>query len=147
MNSWLILQGVETLSLRMRKHVENAETVAVWLKEQPEVAWVNYPAFPDHPDYPLVQKYMPRGIGSTFAFGLKGGLEAGIRFIESVKLLSHVTNVGDTRSIVTHPASTTHQQLSEADQIAAGVGPDLIRISVGLEDPKDIIADIKQALQ
>ncbi|MDR0469149.1 MAG: O-acetylhomoserine aminocarboxypropyltransferase/cysteine synthase [Peptococcaceae bacterium] len=146
MNSWLILQGVETLSLRMQKHVENAEVVATWLKEQPQVAWVNYPAFPDHPDYPLVQKYMPNGIGSTFAFGLKGGLAAGIRFIESVRLLSHVTNVGDTRSIVTHPASTTHRQLAEADQIAAGVGPDLIRISVGLEDPKDIIADIKQAI-
>ena len=147
MNSWLILQGVETLSLRMRKHVENADIVARWLKGQPQVAWVNYPAFPDHPDYALAQKYMPRGIGSTFAFGLKGGRAAGIRLIETVKLLSHVTNVGDTRSIVTHPASTTHQQLTEEDLIAVGVGPDLIRISVGLEDPKDIIADLQQAME
>lgn len=147
MNSWLILQGMETLSLRMRKHVENAGAVAAWLRDNPEVAWVNYPAFPDHPDYPLVQKYMPKGIGSTFAFGLKGGLAAGKKLLETVRLFSHVTNVGDTRSIITHPGSTTHQQMSEADQIAAGVNPELIRLSIGLEDPEDLIADLAQAMK
>lgn len=146
MNSWLILQGIETLSLRMRKHVENANAVAAWLKTNPNVSWLNYPADPDHPDYPLVQKYMPKGIGAIFSFGLKGGLAAGKKFIESVQLLSHVTNVGDTRSIVTHPGSTTHQQMSEEDQIAAGVNPELIRVSLGLEDAKDIIADMAQAM-
>lgn len=146
MNSWLILQGIETLSLRMRKHVENANAVAAWLKTNPNVSWLNYPADPDHPDYPLVQKYMPKGIGAIFSFGLKGGLAAGKKFIESVQLLSHVTNVGDTRSIVTHPGSTTHQQMSEEDQIAAGVKPELIRVSLGLEDAKDIIADMAQAM-
>jgi O-acetylhomoserine (thiol)-lyase len=146
MNAWLILQGIETLSLRMRKHVENADAVAAWLKNNPKVSWINYPADPDHPDYPLVAKYMPRGIGAIFSFGLKGGLAAGKQFIESVKLMSHVTNVGDTRSIVTHPGSTTHQQMSEEDQIAAGVNPELIRVSLGLEDAKDIIADMAQAM-
>ena len=111
------------------------------------MAWVNYPAFPDHPDYPLVQKYMPKGIGSTFAFGLKGGLAAGKKLLETVRLFSHVTNVGDTRSIITHPGSTTHQQMSEADQIAAGVNPELIRLSIGLEDPEDLIADLAQAMK
>lgn len=146
MNAWLILQGIETLSLRMRKHVENANAVAAWLKNNPKVSWINYPADPDHPDYPLAAKYMPRGIGAIFSFGLKGGLAAGKQFIESVKLMSHVTNVGDTRSIVTHPGSTTHQQMSEEDQIAAGVNPELIRVSLGLEDAKDIIADMAQAM-
>jgi len=146
MNAWLILQGIETLSLRMRKHVENANAVAAWLKDNPKVSWINYPADPDHPDYTLVRKYMPRGIGAIFSFGLKGGLAAGKQFIESVKLMSHVTNVGDTRSIVTHPGSTTHQQMSEEDQIAAGVNPELIRVSLGLEDAKDIIADMAQAM-
>lgn len=146
MNAWLILQGIETLSLRMRKHVENANAVAAWLKDNPKVSWINYPADPDHPDYPLVRKYMPRGIGAIFSFGLKGGLAAGKQFIESVELMSHVTNVGDTRSIVTHPGSTTHQQMSEEDQIAAGVNPELIRVSLGLEDAKDIIADMAQAM-
>ena len=146
MNSWLILQGIETLSLRMQRHVENANKVAAFLQNPPKVSWVNYPADPQHPDYHLVQKYMPKGIGSTFCFGLKGGLAAGKKLLESVKLLSHVTNVGDTRSIVTHPGSTTHQQMSEEDQIAAGVQPDLVRISVGLEDPEDIIADLEQAM-
>lgn len=146
MNAWLILQGIETLSLRMRKHVENANAVAAWLKDNPKVSWINYPADPGHPDYPLVAKYMPRGIGAIFSFGLKGGLAAGKQFIESVKLMSHVTNVGDTRSIVTHPGSTTHQQMSEEDQIAAGVNPELIRVSLGLEDAKDIIADMAQAM-
>ena len=146
MNAWLILQGIETLSLRMRKHVENANAVAAWLKNNPKVSWINYPADPDHPDHPLAAKYMPRGIGAIFSFGLKGGLAAGKQFIESVKLMSHVTNVGDTRSIVTHPGSTTHQQMSEEDQIAAGVNPELIRVSLGLEDAKDIIADMAQAM-
>lgn len=147
MNAWLILQGIETLSLRMQKHVANANEVAAFLKNHPKVAWVNYPADPEHPDYPLVQKYMPKGIGSIFAFGLKGGLAAGKKLLESVQLFSHVTNVGDTRSIITHPGSTTHQQLSEADQIAAGVQPDLVRLSIGLEDAKDIIADLEQAMK
>ncbi len=147
MNAWLILQGIETLSLRMQKHVENAVIVAQWLKEQPEVSWVNHPGLPDHPDYDLAVKYMPKGIGSTFAFGLKGGLAVGQKLIESVELFSHVTNVGDTRSIITHPGSTTHRQLSEEAQIAAGVNPELIRLSIGLEDPKDLIADLEQAMK
>lgn len=147
MNSWLILQGMETLSLRMQKHVENALAVAQWLKEQPEVSWVNHPGLEDHPDHALAKKYMPKGIGSIFAFGLKGGLAAGQKLIESVELFSHVTNVGDTRSIITHPGSTTHRQMSEEDQIAAGVNPELIRLSIGLEDPKDLIADLEQAMK
>ncbi len=147
MNSWLILQGMETLSLRMQKHVENAVAVAQWLKKQPEVSWVNHPGLEDHPDHALAKKYMPKGIGSIFAFGLKGGLAAGQKLIESVELFSHVTNVGDTRSIITHPGSTTHRQMSEEDQIAAGVNPELIRLSIGLEDPKDLIADLEQAMK
>ncbi|MEL7623914.1 MAG: O-acetylhomoserine aminocarboxypropyltransferase/cysteine synthase family protein [Clostridiales bacterium] len=147
MNSWLILQGMETLSLRMQKHVENALMVAQWLQEQPQVSWVNHPGLEDHPDHDLAKKYMPKGIGSIFAFGLKGGLVAGQKLIESVELFSHVTNVGDTRSIITHPGSTTHRQMSEEDQIAAGVNPELIRLSIGLEDPKDLIADLEQAMK
>lgn len=147
MNAWLILQGMETLSLRMEKHVANATAVAAWLKKHPAVAWVNYPLFEDHPDYLLVKKYMPKGVGSTFAFGLKGGLAAGKQVLESVRLFSHVTNVGDTRSIITHPGSTTHQQMSEADQIAAGVNPELIRLSIGLEDARDLIDDLAQAME
>lgn len=146
-NSWLILQGMETLSLRMQKHVENALMVAQWLQEQPQVSWVNHPGLEDHPDHDLAKKYMPKGIGSIFAFGLKGGLAAGQKLIESVELFSHVTNVGDTRSIITHPGSTTHRQMSEEDQIAAGVNPELIRLSIGLEDPKDLIADLEQAMK
>lgn len=146
MNAWLLLQGIETLSLRMKKHVENAEAVVAYLKTHPQVAWVNYPADPDHPDYALAQKYMPLGIGSTFAFGLKGGLAAGQKLLESVKLFSHVTNVGDTRSIITHPGSTTHRQLSETDQLAGGVSPDMVRLSLGIEDARDLIADLEQAM-
>ncbi|HEX2915500.1 MAG TPA: O-acetylhomoserine aminocarboxypropyltransferase/cysteine synthase family protein [Chloroflexia bacterium] len=145
-NSFLFLQGLETLGLRMERHVANALQVARYLNEHPGVAWVNYPSLPDSPYYNLAKKYLPKGSGAIFTFGIKGGVEAGKKFIESVQLLSHLANVGDAKSLVIHPASTTHAQLSEEDQIASGVTPDMIRLSVGLEDVEDIIWDLDQAL-
>jgi O-acetylhomoserine (thiol)-lyase len=145
-NSFLILQGIETLSLRMERHCSNALKVAQFLEQHPLVSWVSYPGLPSHPSYELAKKYLPKGAGGMVGFGIKGGKEAGIRFINSVKLLSHLANVGDAKSLVIHPASTTHQQLSEEEQLASGVTPDFIRLSVGLETVDDIIADIDQAL-
>lgn len=145
-NSFLILQGIETLSLRMERHCSNALKVAKFLDEHPLVSWVSYPGLPSHPSYGLAQKYLPNGAGGMVGFGIKGGKQAGIKFINSVKLLSHLANVGDAKSLVIHPASTTHQQLSEEEQLASGVTPDFIRLSVGLETVDDIIADIDQAL-
>ncbi|MGB9588654.1 MAG: O-acetylhomoserine aminocarboxypropyltransferase/cysteine synthase family protein, partial [Armatimonadota bacterium] len=145
-NSFLILQGIETLSLRMERHCSNALKVARFLDEHPLVSWVSYPGLPSHPSYGLAQKYLPNGAGGMVGFGIKGGKQAGIKFINSVKLLSHLANVGDAKSLVIHPASTTHQQLSEEEQLASGVTPDFIRLSVGLETVDDIIADIDQAL-
>ena len=145
-NSFLFLQGVETLGLRMDQHVGNALGVAQFLQKHPAVAWVNYPSLPASPYYPLAQKYFPKGAGAVFTFGIKGGLAAGRRFIESLQLISHLANVGDAKTLVIHPASTTHQQLSEEEQIAAGVSPDMIRLSVGLEDLPDIVWDLDQAL-
>jgi len=146
-NSFQIIQGLETLHVRMPRHVENAQKVAAWLQASPLVNWVNYPGLPGHPDYDRAKKYLTNGAGAIIGFGIKGGVEAGKKFIDSVKLLSHLANIGDAKSLVIHPASTTHQQLSEAEQISAGVSPDFIRLSVGLEDVRDIIADLEQALK
>jgi O-acetylhomoserine (thiol)-lyase len=146
-NAFLMLQGLETLSLRMKQHCQNGLAVAKYLSEHPLVTWVNYPGLPDSPYYKLAQKYLPRGAGSIMTFGIKGGVEAGIKFIESVELLSHLANVGDAKSLVIHPASTTHRRLSEEERLASGVTPDMIRLSIGLEDVEDIIWDIEQALE
>ena len=145
-NAFLLLQGVETLSLRMDRHCSNALAVAQYLEKHPKVAWVNYPTLPNHPDHALAKKYMPKGAGAVLSFGVKGGAAAGQSFIENVSFLSHLANIGDAKTLVIHPASTTHRQLSEAQQIAAGVPPDLIRLSVGLETLDDILWDIDQAL-
>ena len=145
-NSWLFIQGLETLPLRARAHGANALTVAKHLKGHPAVSWVDYAALPDHPDYERAQRYLPLGPGAVLGFGIKGGLEAGKKFINSVKLASHLANVLDAKTLVIHPASTTHSQLTPAEQISAGVTPDLVRVSVGLEDVNDIIADLDQAL-
>jgi len=146
-NSFQILQGLETLPLRARAHAANALAVANFLKTHPAVAWVNYPGLPDHPDHQRAKKYFPQGPGAILGFGIRGGLEAGRKFINSVKLASHLANVLDAKTLVIHPASTTHQQLSPEDQAKAGVTPDFVRVSVGLEDVSDIIADLSQALE
>lgn len=146
-NAFLFLQGLETLNLRMERHCSNALAVAEFLKDHPAVTWVNYPGLPDSPYYELSKKYLPRGAGSIFTFGIKGGMEAGVRFIESLEILSHLANVGDAKSLIIHPASTTHRQLNEEEQELAGVNPEMIRISVGLETLDDILWDIDQALQ
>lgn len=144
-NAWQILQGVETLPLRMERHCANAMAVAQFLKHDARIAWVNYPGLDDHPQHALMKKQM-RGASGLLAFGVKGGLDQGVKFIESAKFMSHLVNIGDTRTLISHPASTTHRQLDEAQQWAAGVGPDMIRISVGLEHIDDILWDIDQAL-
>jgi O-acetylhomoserine (thiol)-lyase len=131
----------------MDRHVANARAVAAFLAAHPAVAWVNYPSLPGNPYYELAQRYLPKGAGAIFTFGVKGGLAAGRRFIESLQLFSHLANVGDAKSLVIHPASTTHQQLSEADQRTAGVLPEMIRLSVGLEDTDDLLWDLDQALR
>jgi O-acetylhomoserine (thiol)-lyase len=145
-NSFLLLQGLETLSLRMERHTRNAQRVAEFLQEHPAVSWVSYPGLPENPSYALAQRYLPRGAGAIFTFGVKGGYEAGKAVINNVQLFSHLANVGDARSLIIHPASTTHQQLSEKDQLAGGVTPDLIRLSIGLEDINDILWDLDRAL-
>jgi len=146
-NSFQIIQGIETLPLRVARHVENAQKVAEWLEKNPLVSWVNYPGLPSHPDHARAKKYLPKGAGAIIGFGIKGGLKAGSKFIDNVKLLSHLANIGDAKSLVIHPASTTHQQLSAEEQVSTGVTADFIRLSVGIEDVADIIADIAQALQ
>ena len=145
-NSFLLLQGLETLSLRMERHCQNALQVAQFLKEHSAVSWVQYPGLPDNAWYGLAKRYLPRGAGAVFTFGVKGGYEAGKAVINNVKLFSHLANVGDARSLIIHPASTTHQQLSIENQIAGGVTPDLIRISIGIEDIEDILWDLGNAL-
>jgi O-acetylhomoserine (thiol)-lyase len=145
-NAFLFLQGIETLHLRMPRHSENALKLAQWLEKHKMVGWVNYPGLPSHPDYKLAKKYMPTGQGAILGFGIKGGKDAGVKFINSVKLASHLANIGDSKTLVIHPASTTHQQLSESEQLAAGVTPDYIRVSVGTEHIDDIIADFEQSL-
>jgi O-acetylhomoserine (thiol)-lyase len=146
LNSFLILTGIETLGLRMRKHNENALAVAQWLAKNPKVSWVNYAGLADHKHHALHQKYCPKGAGSVFTFGLKGGYDAGVKVVSGAKLLSHVANVGDTRSLIIHPASTTHSQLSADQLVKAGAGPDVVRLSIGIEDVEDIIADLEQAM-
>lgn len=145
-NAFSLLQGLETLSLRVERHVANAKTIAHYLQDHPRVAWVNYPSLEGSKYYHLAQKYFPKGCGSIFTFGIKGGLEAGIKFINSLQLFSHLANVADAKSLVIHPASTTHSQLSEEELIAAGVTPDQIRLSIGIEDVGDLIYDLDQAL-
>lgn len=145
-NSFQILTGIETLPLRMEKHSANALAVATWLKSRPDVSWVSYAGLSDDPYHALARKYVPKGAGAVFTFGLKGGYEAGVKLVSGVKLISHLANIGDTRSLIIHPASTTHRQLSDAQKIAAGAGPDVVRLSIGIEDVADIIADIEQAL-
>jgi O-acetylhomoserine (thiol)-lyase len=145
-NAFLILTGVETLPLRMQRHSDNAKVVSEWLSKHPKVAWVSYPGLPGDRYYKLAQKYCPKGAGAVFTFGLKGGYEAGIKLVSNVKLFSHLANIGDTRSLIIHPASTTHRQLTDAQKTQAGAGPDVVRLSIGLEDPEDIIADLEQGL-
>lgn len=146
-NAFLFLQGLETLHLRMPRHSENALKLSQWLEKQDTVTWVNYPGLKSHPDNALAKKYLPKGQGSILGFGIKGGKKAGVKFIENVKLASHLANIGDSKTLVIHPASTTHQQLNEAEQLAAGVTDDYIRISAGTEHIDDIIADVQQALE
>lgn len=146
-NSWNILQGAETLSLRMNKHSENALAVAKHLQQHPKVSWVNYPGLEDHPDYATASRYFLNGhYGALLGFGVEGGLEAGKKVVESVKLFSHLANIGDAKSLIIHPASTTHSQLTDDEQASTGVTPDFLRLSIGLEDVADIIADLNQAL-
>jgi len=145
-NAFLLLQGVETLGMRMDRHVANSLTVAKFLEAHKHVTWIKYPGLPSNPYHALAQKYLPNGPGAVFSFGLKGGYDAGRKFIDSLKLFSHVANVGDARSLVIHPASTTHQQLSTEEQAAAGVTADLVRVSIGIEDVEDILWDLDQAL-
>lgn len=145
-NAFMILTGIETLALRMERHCANAQTVAEWLKAHPKVAWVSYAGLAGDPSHERAKRYAPKGAGAVFTFGLKDGYAAGVKLVGAVKLFSHLANIGDTRSLIIHPASTTHRQLEEGDQIAAGAGPDVVRLSVGLEHVDDIIADLDQAL-
>ncbi|WP_127089429.1 O-acetylhomoserine aminocarboxypropyltransferase [Aquabacter cavernae] len=145
-NAFLILTGIETLSLRMKQHSENALAVAKYLAAHPAVEWVSYPGLEGDRYYGLARKYLPRGAGAVFTFGLKGGYEAGVGLVSKVQLFSHLANIGDTRSLIIHPASTTHKQLSDDAKRASGAGPEVVRISVGIEDVGDIIADLDQAL-
>lgn len=145
-NSWLLLQGLETLHLRMERHSENALKVARYLEAHEAVEWVSYAGLPSHPSYALAQKYLPKGQGAILTFGIKGGAAAGVKLIAAVKLFSHLANVGDSKSLIIHPASTTHQQLSEEEQITAGVTPELLRVSIGTESIDDILYDLEQAI-
>ncbi len=145
-NAFMILTGIETLPLRMQRHSDNALAVARFLSKHPAVSTVSYPGLETDPYHALAQKYCPKGAGAVFTFGLKGGYEAGVAFVSSVKLFSHLANVGDTRSLVIHPASTTHRQLTDEQKVIAGAGPEIVRLSIGIEDVKDIIADLDQAL-
>ena len=146
MNAFQTLLGIETLPLRMERHAANAMAVAEYLADHPAVAWVSHAGLPSSPQKPLADKYMPRGVGPVFTCGLTGGYEAGLRMVEAVNLFSHLANVGDTRSLILHPASTTHRQLSDDQREAAGAGNDVIRLSIGLETVSDLIADLDQAL-
>jgi O-acetylhomoserine (thiol)-lyase len=146
-NSWLFIQGLETLSLRMERHVQNTQAVAEFLESHPNVSWVTYAGLKNHRDHERAKRYLPKGPGAVLGFGVKGGREAGAKFIDSLKLFSHVANLGDAKSLAIHPASTTHSQLTDEEQKAAGVSPDFIRLSIGLEDIEDILWDIDQALK
>lgn len=146
-NAFMILTGIETLPLRMQRHSDNALKVAEFLSNHPKVSWVSYAGLPDDKTHALQQKYMPKGAGAVFTFGLNGGYEAGVQLVSGVELFSHLANIGDTRSLIIHPASTTHRQLSDEQKVIAGAGPDVIRLSIGIEDADDIIADLTQALE
>jgi O-acetylhomoserine (thiol)-lyase len=146
-NAFLIITGIETLPLRMQRHSDNAKVVAEWLLKRPEIAWVSYPGLAGDKYNSLAKKYVPKGAGAVFTFGLKGGYDAGVKLVSNVKLFSHLANIGDTRSLIIHPASTTHRQLSDAQKTQAGAGADVVRLSIGLEDTDDIIADLEQGLQ
>ncbi|OCP01302.1 MULTISPECIES: O-acetylhomoserine aminocarboxypropyltransferase [unclassified Ensifer] len=145
-NAFMLVTGAETLPLRMQRHCDNALAVAKWLKTNDKVSWVSYAGLEDDPNNRLQRRYSPKGAGAVFTFGLKGGYEAGKRFVEGLEMFSHLANIGDTRSLVIHPASTTHRQLTPEQQVAAGAGPDVVRLSVGIEDVSDIIADLEQSL-
>ena len=145
-NAFLILTGIETLPLRMQRHCDNATAVATWLAAHDKVAWVSYPGLQGDRYHGLAKKYVPKGAGAVFTFGLKGGYDAGVTLVSNVRLFSHLANIGDTRSLIIHPASTTHRQLSDAQKVQAGAGPDVVRLSVGIEEPEDVIADLEQAL-
>jgi O-acetylhomoserine (thiol)-lyase len=147
MNAFMLIQGIETLPLRMKAHVENARTIAQFLRGREEVAWINYAELEDSPYRTLAKKYLPDGASAVFTFGLRGGREAGRAFIEALELWSHLANVGDGKSLVIHPASTTHQQLSDEEMRQSGVSPDMVRLSVGLEDPSDLIWDLENGLR
>lgn len=146
MNAYLTIIGIETLPLRMQQHAKNALQVAKWLEQDDRVSWVSYAGLTSSPYHELAQKYCPQGAGAVFTFGVKGGYEMGTKIVENCKIFSHLANIGDTRSLIIHPASTTHRQLTEEQKIAAGAGPDVVRLSIGLEDAADIIADLDQAL-
>ena len=146
-NAFLLLTGIETLPLRIQRHCDNALAVAKHLADHPKVSWVSYPGLPGDRYYNLAQQYTPKGAGAVFTFGLKGGFEAGVALVSGVKLFSHLANIGDTRSLIIHPASTTHRQLADEQKVLAGAGPDVVRLSVGIEDVADIIADLDQALE
>ena len=146
MNAYLSITGAETLPLRMQKHADNALEVAKWLQGNPKVSWVSYAGLEDSEFNSLAKKYCPNGAGSVFTFGVSGGYDMGLGIVSNCKLLSHLANIGDTRSLIIHPASTTHRQLTEEQQISAGAGPDVVRLSIGLEDAKDIILDLDQAI-
>jgi O-acetylhomoserine (thiol)-lyase len=145
-NAFLILTGIETLPLRMQRHSDNALAVAEWLSKHPQIAWVSYPGLAGDKYNALAKKYVPKGSGAVFTIGLKGGYDAGVKLVSNVQLFSHLANIGDTRSLIIHPASTTHKQLSDAQKVQAGAGPDVVRLSIGLEDAADIIADLEQGL-
>ncbi len=146
-NAFQILTGIETLGLRMQRHADNAKAVAEWLESHPAVAWVNYAGLPSNQYYSLTRKYTPKGAGAVFTFGVKGGYDAGVSLVSNVKLFSHLANIGDTRSLIIHPASTTHSQLDDEQKTKAGAGPDVVRVSIGIEDKDDLIADLDQALR
>jgi O-acetylhomoserine (thiol)-lyase len=146
MNAFLTLNGIETLALRMQRHIENAQAVAEYLSKHPAVAWVSYAGLLDSPYHALAKKYFPKGPGALFTFGVKGGYEAGIKMVEVCQLFSHLANIGDTRSLIIHPASTTHRQLEPAERAASGAGDDVVRLSIGIETVEDIIRDLDQAL-
>jgi O-acetylhomoserine (thiol)-lyase len=145
-NAFMILTGIETLPLRMQRHCDNAAAVAQWLSGHDQVSWVSYPGLPSDRYHNLAKKYVPRGAGAVLTFGLKGGYDAGVNLVSNVRLFSHLANIGDTRSLIIHPASTTHRQLTEEQKTKAGAGPDVVRLSIGIEDKDDIIADLEQAM-
>ena len=146
-NAFMLITGIETLHLRMQRHCDSALAVAKFLKSHPAVTWVSYAGLEDDPSYKLQQKYAPKGAGAIFTFGLKGGYDAGVKLVGNIELLSHLANIGDTRSLIIHPASTTHRQLTDEQRVAAGAGPDVVRLSIGLEDQADIIAALDKALK